>query len=98
MRFVRAFGLVVLGVMVGAGLVLSGARLGARSALQQTPARLEIGGPQWAGDYQLRFIRDAATNTCYLAGVSPRPSAQNPNNTYTITAITQADQAACAIR
>ena len=98
MSFVRAFGLVVVGIIVGAGLVLTGARLSAGSTPPQTPARLEVSGAIWAGDFPMRFVRDAATNSCYLAGLSPTAQSDTHNPKYTITALTQADQVACSVK
>ena len=96
MRIVKALALVVAGVLLGAGLVLSGERLSAKTA-QGVDERLELGRSLYAGDYPLRFIKDTVTGNCYLAGVGPAPTAQNPARTYAITAITQTDQMACNV-
>jgi len=94
MRIVRALALVVLGIVIGGGLILGGEHVAARSSA--APERLELGDQLAAGPYHLRFIKDTATNTCYLAGVSPEPAA-NTRATYEITAITQAHVMACDV-
>ena len=94
MRIVRALALVVLGIAIGGGLVLAGERVAAKSTTSSE--RLELGQTLSAGQYHLRFIKDTATGTCYLAGVSPEPAANAPR-TYAITAITQAHVMACDI-
>jgi hypothetical protein len=95
MRIIRSLALVVMGVVMGAGLVLGGARVAARPSAPSE--RLELSESLTAGQYHLRFIKDTATNTCYLAGVSPEPKANSPR-TYEITALTQAHVMACDIK
>ena len=94
MRIVRALALIVLGIVIGGGLFLGGERVAARSSA--SPERLELGEQLSAGPYHLRFIKDTATNTCYLAGVNAAPAA-NTRATYEITAITEAHLMACDV-
>jgi hypothetical protein len=94
MRIVRALALVLLGIAIGGGLILAGERVAAKSSTSSE--RLELGQTLSAGQYHLRFIKDTATGTCYLAGVSPDPAA-NTRATYEITAITQAHVMACDV-
>ncbi len=97
MRIVKALALVVAGVLMGAGLVLSGERLAAKTP-QAGDDRLELGRSLYAGNYPLRFIKDTVTGNCYLAGVGPAQPAQTVPKLYAITAITQTDQMACNLR
>jgi hypothetical protein len=83
MRTLRALGLVVLGVMGGAGFVAFGSSAAAQipsSAAAQIPttdelnARFVVGKAEYAysGRYAttFRFLKDKQTGDCYLSQVS----------------------------
>jgi len=72
MRVFRTIGLVVLGALLGAGIVVARETVSAQGLRESK--RITLTETEWTNGYPFRFISDGKTRKCYIAALSPRDS------------------------
>ena len=80
MRMFRTIGLVVLGALLGAGIVV--ARETANAQGTQATTNITLSATEWNTGQGFRYVREGKTRRCFLASLNPRDS--------TITAMVEA--------
>jgi hypothetical protein len=70
MQTFRTIGLVLLGVVLGAGAFVM--RDTVRAQGVQESGRITVTPVEWSGGVPYRFIRDSLTRKCYLAALHTR--------------------------
>ena len=72
MQTIRTIGLVLIGVVLGAGAFLM--RDTVRAQGVQESGRITVTPVEWSGGVPYRFIRDGKTAKCYMAALHTRDS------------------------
>ena len=72
MRMLRTIGLVVLGALLGAGVVVARDTVSAQGT--QASANISLSTTEWTNGQGFRYVREGKTRRCFLAALNPRDS------------------------